>query len=155
MGESLSLTHPMPSRKYNVHFGHPEPPAKPTGMIVTGGGTAGAATAEGAAAAIVLIYLRRGMANRAAGDKAAAAGGSWAPYTSLVPTVLPTEAEAAPTVAWVIEVGYWLGFGCTLGCDTEISANTSLNSATTLLHSTLPPPPALLFMRMFSTNAFT
>ena len=155
MGESLSLTHPMPSHEHNTHFERPEPPAKPTGMVVTGGGAAGAAMAEGAAAAIALIYLHRGVANRAAGDKAAAAGGSWAPYTCPVPTVLPMEAEAAPTVAWMIAVGYWLGFGCALGCDTEILANTSLHSATTLLHSTLPLPPALLFMRMFSTNALT
>ena len=90
----------MPSCKHNVHFGCPEPPAKPTGMVVTGGGAAGTATVEGAAAAIALIYLHRGMANRAAGDKASAAGASWAPDTCPIPTVLPTEAEAAPMVAW-------------------------------------------------------
>ena len=61
---------------------------------------------EGAAAAIALIYLRRGVANKAPGDKAAAAGRCWAPYTCPVPTVLPMEAEAAPTVAWLIAVGY-------------------------------------------------
>ena len=129
----------MPSREHNVHFGRPEPSARPTGMVVTGGGAAGAATAEGASAAITLIYLRRGVASRAAGDKAAAAGGSWAPDTCPVPTGLPTEAEAAPTVAWVIAVGYWLGLCCALGCDTEIPANTSLHSTTTSLYSTLPP----------------
>ena len=145
----------MPSRKHNVHFGRPEPPAKPTGMVVTGGGAVGAATAEGTAAAIALIYLRCGVANRAAGDKAAAAGGSGAPYTCPVPTVLPMEAEAAPTVAWMIAVGYWLGFGCALGCDTEILANTSLHSATTLPHSTLPVPPVFLFMHIFFTNALS
>ena len=111
--------------------------------------------AEGAAAAIELIYLHCGMANRAAGDKAAAAGGSWAPDTCPVPTVLPTGMEAAPTVAWVIAVDYWLGFGCALCCDTKIPASTSLHSATTSTHSTLPPPPTLLFIRMFSTKALT
>ena len=145
----------MPSREHSIHFGRPEPSARPTGMVVTGNGAAGATAAEGVAAAIALIYLRHGMANRAAGDKAAAAGGSWTPDTCPVPTVLPTGMEAAPTVAWVAAVDYWLGFGCTLGCDTEIPASTSLHSATTSPHSTLPPPPTLLFIRMFSTNAFT
>ena len=124
-------------------------------MVVTGGGAAGATAVEGAAAAIALIYLRRGVANRAAGDKAAAAGGSWAPDTCPVPTVLLTDAGAAPTVAWVIAVDYWLGFGCALGCDTKIPASMSLHSATTSPHSTLPPPPTLLFIRMFSTKALT
>ena len=145
----------MPSREHNKHFGRPEPSARPTGMVVTGGGAAGAATVEGAAAAIALIYLRCSVANRAAGDKAAAAGGSWDSGTCPVPTVLPTDVGAAPTVAWVIAVGYWPRFGCTLGCDNETPANASLHSATTLPHSTLPPPPALLFMCMFSTNALT
>ena len=95
------------------------------------------------------------MANRAAGDKAAVAGGSWALDTCPIPTVLPTDVGAAPTVAWVIAVDYWLGFGCALCCDTKIPASTSLHSEITLPHPTLPPPPALLFMRMFSTNAFT
>ena len=146
----------MPSHEHNVHLGCPEPSVRPTGMVVTGGGAAGAAMAEGAAAAIALICLRRSVANRAAGDKAAAAaGGSWAPDTYPVPTVLPRGVEAAPTVAWVIAVDYWLGFGCALGCDTEIPTSTSLHSATTSPHSIFPPPPALLFMRMFSTNALT
>ena len=145
----------MPSREHNVHFGRPEPSARSTGMEVTGGGAAGAATVEGATAAIALIYLHRGMANRAAGDKAAAAGGSWAPGTCPVPTVLPTGVEAAPMVAWVIAVDYWLGFGCALSCDTEIPASTSLHSTTTSPHSTLPPTPTLLFIHKFSTNALT
>ena len=122
---------------------------------MTGGSAAGATTAEGAAAAIVLTYLHFGVANRATGDKAEASGGSWAPDTCPVPTVLPTGMEAAPTVAWVAAVDYWLGFSCTLGCDTEIPASTSLHSATTSPHSTLPPPPTLLFIRMFSTKALT
>ena len=145
----------MPSRKHNVHFGHRKPSARPTGMVVTGGGAAGAATAVGTAAPIALIYSRHGMANRATGDKTAAAGGRWAPDTCPVPTVLPTDVGAASMVAWVIAVDYWLGFGCTLGCDTKIPASTSLHSATTSPHSTLPPPPTLLFIRMFSTKALT
>ena len=102
---------------------------------------------------IVFSYFWCVVATSATGVKAAAADSSEVPKAYPVPNEPPTDMVDPPTGVVTFAEGYWLEFNYALGCNTEIPANASRQRATTSFHSTLPPPPARLFIRMFSTKA--
>ena len=118
-------------------------------------GATGASAGAVTVADITFSYFQHGITNSAAGVKAAAADSSEVPRAYPVPTEPPTDMLDPPAGVVTFAAGYWLGFNYVLGRDTEIPANASRQRATKSFHSTLPPPPARLFIRMFSTKVLT
>ena len=126
-----------------------------TGAVGVKAGATGVSAGAAMVAVIAFSYFRRSMANRAAGVKAAAADGSEAPKAYPVPTEPPTDMVDPPAGVVTFVAGYWLEFNYALSRITKIPANASRQRATKSFHSTLPPPPARLFIQTFSTKALT
>ena len=63
----------------------------------------------------------------------------------------PTDSVGAYTDAALLVATTGAGFGCA----SDTPASESLHTATTSSHSTVPPPIALLFIRMLSSNILT
>ena len=126
-----------------------------TGAVGVKAGTTGVSAGAATVAVIAFSYFWRGAANSAAGVKAMAADSSEVPKAYLVPTEPLTDIVDPPIGAVTFEEGYWFEFNYTLGRNTEIPAKASRQRATTSFHSTLPHPPARLFIQTFSTKALT
>ena len=89
---------------------------------------AGATGVSAGAVTVVVIafsYFWRGIANTAAGVKAAAADGSKVRKVFPVPTEPQTDMAGFPTGVVIFAEGCWVKFNYELGRDTEIPANAS------------------------------
>ena len=96
-----------------------------TGTVSIKAGATGALAGAVMVADIAFNYFPHGIANSAAGVKAAAADGSKVPRAYAVPNEPPTDMVDPPSGVVTFAAGYWLGFNYVLGRDTEIPANAS------------------------------
>ena len=81
-----------------------------TGTVDVKAGTTGVLAGAATVVVIAFSYFWRGIANTAAGVKAAAADGSKVPKAYPVPTEPPIDMVGFPTGVVIFAEGYWLKF---------------------------------------------